>query len=79
MLKKKIVCTDDLPRISETNNTRTNVLFEELRKAEHAGLVLFSSGITGEPKAMLHDLDKLVASYKKDVTKEINSILFLTF
>jgi acyl-coenzyme A synthetase/AMP-(fatty) acid ligase len=54
-------------------------LYDRLRKLNHSGLVLFSSGITGEPKAMVHDLDVLSDSYQKEITKEINSILFLTF
>ena len=31
-------------------------LIEQLREKKHAGLVLFSTGITGRPKAILHDL-----------------------
>lgn len=33
------------------------------RLGERAGLILFSSGSTGKAKAMLHDLDTLIASY----------------
>jgi acyl-coenzyme A synthetase/AMP-(fatty) acid ligase len=35
-------------------------LFDKLKEANHAGLVLFSSGTTGEPKIVLHDWNKLV-------------------
>ena len=40
-----------------------------------SGLILFSSGSTGEPKAMLHDLDNLIITYNTSK----NEILFLVF
>jgi len=39
-------------------------LYEELRNRNHPGLVLFSSGSTGEPKAALHDLIPLLEKFK---------------
>ena len=76
---KKITISGERLQISDTGNTSDNALFEKLRKPDHAGLVLFSSGVTDQPKAMLHDLDQLISGYRKDVVKEINSIIFLTF
>jgi long-chain acyl-CoA synthetase len=35
---------------------KSHELIDELRRKEHAGLVLFSTGTTGRPKAVLHDL-----------------------
>jgi acyl-coenzyme A synthetase/AMP-(fatty) acid ligase len=39
-------------------------LIETLAASGHAGLVLFSSGSTGQPKAMLHDLDRLLRKFE---------------
>ncbi len=49
-----------LPRVDEPSN---HPLFERLRAQRHAGLVLFSSGTSGRPKAMVHDFVGLLAAY----------------
>ena len=58
---------------------KKNNLIDKLTSQEKSGLILFSSGSTGEPKAMLHDLDNLIESYKGKKQKDINTMVFLTF
>lgn len=67
------------PELHTSMEALSNPLYQELKSACHSGLVLFSSGITGEPKSMLHDLHILIESYRKDTVKDISSIIFLTF
>jgi long-chain acyl-CoA synthetase len=45
-------------------NDRNHPLLEELRGRGHPGLILFSSGTTGRPKAILHDFDNFLARYE---------------
>ena len=49
-----------LPRIDEAS---AHPLFATLRERKAAGLVLFSSGTSGAPKAMVQDLSALLATY----------------
>ena len=60
-----IVTTDGyawnlLPRIDEAS---AHPLFQQLHASGAAGLVLFSSGTSGQPKAMVQNLNTLLATY----------------
>lgn len=54
-------------------------MVEDLVRLKHSGLILFSSGSTGEPKAMIHDLNLLVDSYKGKKSKKMVILVFLMF
>jgi len=53
-------------------------LLSIIRKAGHAGLVLFSSGTTGQPKAILHDFEKFLVRYytPRYALKTLSFLLF---
>jgi acyl-CoA synthetase (AMP-forming)/AMP-acid ligase II len=55
-------------------------LYQTLRNHQASGLVLLSSGSTGTSKAILHDLDSLLAEQKvKAVRRKLTVVLILLF
>jgi acyl-CoA synthetase (AMP-forming)/AMP-acid ligase II len=76
-----VIATSDsawelLPRVDEPS---VHPLFAQLRGQGAAGLVLFSSGTGGTPKAMVQDFSKLLASYESRHENDLVMLALLGF
>lgn len=69
----------DVQILEEGLVTERYELVSRLVGHDRAGLILFSSGSTGVPKAMIHDLDNLIDSYRNKKGKNLVFLIFLMF
>jgi len=77
----KVACVDFVIRDGELfkhNNKLKNNTLESFRRRNSAGLIAFSSGTTGEPKAFLHDFSVFLSKFKEP-KKILNTVNFLLF
>ncbi len=65
--------------LKDLNNSSSHEMITKLQDNCNSGLVLFSSGSTGKAKAMIHNLDTLISSYKDKREKSMNMLVFLMF
>ena len=68
----------DEVRFEPTGVCARHALYDRLRAERHPGLVLFTSGSTGGPKAALHDWVRLLEKYREP-RKRLRTLLFLLF
>lgn len=68
----------DGSKVIRRNHYQKNKFIEKLRDLEHAGLVLFSSGTTNRPKAILHDLTIFLKRFEtpRHSFRTLNFLLF---
>jgi len=68
----------DGPEVKRRSHNKKHELIEQLRELGHAGLVLFSTGTTGRPKAILHDLTLFLKRFEtpRPTLRTINFLLF---
>ena len=71
-----VVIKDGL--VERRSNNQKHEFIESLRAKNHAGLVLFSTGTTGRPKAILHDLTIFIKRFEtpRPTLRTINFLLF---
>jgi acyl-CoA synthetase (AMP-forming)/AMP-acid ligase II len=72
------VAPDDSVALAATGAKAAHALYAKLRDEGHPGLVLFTSGSSGEPKAALHDAVRLLAKYRTE-RHRLRTLLFLLF
>ena len=69
---------DDSVRIDRLAVHAEHPLYSELRASDHPGLVIFSSGSTGQSKAAVHDLVKILDKFRTP-RHSLRAISFLLF
>ena len=64
--------------VEPVSHDGSHPLYDEIRKRGHAGLVLFSSGTLGEPKAAVHDLESILAKFGRR-GRRLRTVAYLLF
>lgn len=62
----------------KTDNSAKHILLDKLRTSAEPGIIFFSSGSSGKPKAALHNLNNLLKKYS-DAHKSYITLAFMLF
>jgi long-chain acyl-CoA synthetase len=72
----RLRCFGREPTAEPTSIQADHPIYQQLRDAGHPGLVLFTSGSTGESKAAVHDFTLLLEKFEKP-RQQLRTIVFL--
>lgn len=72
------VTDDGTHAVTRLNTPEGHPLLEELANSGNPGLILYSSGSSGEPKAVLHDFNRFLAKFRSP-GKRLLTYAFLVF
>ena len=75
-VQKRVLVTAEVPEIIETGRLADHHLYQQLLERSAPGLVLFTSGSTGENKAAVHDLSVLLDKFEP-ARRKLRTIAFL--
>ncbi|MDI5950749.1 long-chain fatty acid--CoA ligase [Flavobacterium yafengii] len=70
--------TNDNYSIEGRDNLGEHLLYDTIRERKKAGLVLFTSGTSGNPKGAVHDFSRLLAKFNI-ARKSMSTVNFLLF
>ena len=70
--------SNDTVTVTPLPNVATHPLYVQLREDGHSGLVLFSSGSTGESKAAVHDMLRILEKFRVP-RQRLRTITFLLY
>ncbi len=68
----------DESKVKKLSNIANHELYDRLKKTDHPGIVLFSSGSTGESKAVVHNLTGLLEKFHA-TRHSLRTITFLLY